>query len=142
MGGLSSSACSLPWSSTSALLSSLSPCPCLRLPKAQQVLSKIFKFPSSLQTSGFQTSLKIKDLLIVDHFFLFLSVEDCHYIKIIINQKDTIQWPGEPQTDSKISTVNNHCQLITSLTKGCSKAILIPDKFLMLWKLDLTPYFK
>ena len=37
----------------------------------------------------------------------------------------------KPKVDPEISTDKNHCQLITSLIKGCYKALLISDKTLL-----------
>ena len=45
-------------------------------------------------------------------------------------QRKKIRLLREPQSDSKISTVKKHCQLITLLIKGYKKSLLIPEKSL------------
>ena len=53
-----------------------------------------------------------------------------HNIKIIINKQT--KYSGSEATSSlEISTFKKHCQLITSLIKGCYKALLISDKTLL-----------
>ena len=84
-----------------------------------------------LDTSWCFTILHVACWLLLKSFFCLLEKRFPQHKS---NNKPTskVLWLWEPQAYQKISNGKKHCQLITSLIKGCLKARVIPDSWFLI----------